>query len=152
MAIRDYTARILDKRSKQPSFDSLSYVPIAIPAGSKLPETTQQTMARMMLSSGMISVDDYQKMIGVIFDGDYGVEDEDFGDFGDDGTDRFRQSSFAEYEDYSDYNQEVRLDTKEGGAAAISNDSSAPVEPGTPSNVGVGSEADASVSAQNDTK
>ena len=99
MAVRDYTARILDKRAKQTSFDSLDYTPIAVPAGAALPETTQQTMARMMLSSGMISLDDYQKMIGVTFDGDFKDSDEDFSDFSDSFREQFRQSDFAEYEE-----------------------------------------------------
>lgn len=105
---KDYTARILEARSKQTSFDDLDYTPLSVPAGAVLPETSQQTMARMMLSSGMISLDDYQKMIGVVFDGDYDNERETFGDFGQDERDFFEQSSLAQYEDdfYNDSSSE----------------------------------------------
>lgn len=118
MAVRDYTARILDKRAKQTSFDSLDYTPIAIPAGAVLPETTQQTMARMMLSSGMINLDDYYKMIGVVFDGDYAAEQEDFGDETEFGSfrERFRQSTFAEYEDDFSYDNQRRMAPEQGNS------------------------------------
>ena len=130
MAVRDYTARILDKRAKQTSFDSLDYTPIAIPAGAVLPETTQQTMARMMLSSGMISLDDYHKMIGVVYDGDFAAEQETFGDDEEFGSfrERLKQSSFAEYEDDShDDGQGLRLAPTTGDSGAVSNSSSAAV-------------------------
>lgn len=111
---KDYTARILDERSKKASFDELDYTPIAIPAGSVLPETTQQTMARLMLNSGLISRDDFHKMIGVTFDGDFGVEQEDFSD--DSGfsgfSERFQQSPFAQYEDDRSFDERgIRLET-----------------------------------------
>ena len=120
MAVRDYTARILDKRAKQTSFDSLDYTPIAIPAGAVLPETTQQTMARMMLSSGMISLDDYHKMIGVIFDGDFKDTDEDFSDFSDSFREQFRQSDFAQYEEFGDVdNSGLRLESELRGSNEV---------------------------------
>lgn len=113
MAIRDYTARILEKRAKQTSFDDLDFTPIAIPAGAALPETTQQTMARMMLSSGMINLDDYHKMIGVVYDGDFRDTDEDFSDFSDSFREQFRQSDFAEYEEFGDVdNSGLRLESE----------------------------------------
>lgn len=112
---KDYTARILESRIKQTSFDDLDYTPLSIPTGAVLPETSQQTMARMMLSSGMISLDDYQKMIGVVFDGEYDNERETFGDFGENESDYFEQSSLAQYEDdfYHDSSSE-RVEAPKG--------------------------------------
>ena len=117
---KDYTARILEARSKQASFDDLDYTPLSIPVGAVLPETSQQTMARMMLSSGMISLDDYQKMIGVVFDGEYDGERETFGDFGEDERDFFEQSSLAKYEDdfYNDSSSE-RMEAPQAGVVSI---------------------------------
>lgn len=117
---KDYTARILESRIKQASFDDLDYTPLSIPAGAVLPETSQQTMARMMLSSGMISLDDYQKMIGVVFDGEYDNERETFGDFGEYESDYFEQSSLAQYEDdfYHDSSSE-RLEAPKGSVAEV---------------------------------
>lgn len=111
MAVKDYTARIMDKRAKIPSYDNLDYTPLAIPVGMQLPETSNQTMARMMLSSGMISLDDYHKMIGVVYDGDYNEESEHFTDEFEDRTDRFQQSRFAQYEDDIEFAEAVRMDT-----------------------------------------
>ena len=123
MAVRDYTARILDKRAKQASFDNLDYTPIAIPAGAALPETTQQTMARMMLSSGMISLDDYHKMIGVTFDGDFKDTDEDFSDFSDSFREQFRQSDFAQYEESGELDYSgLRMESEPRGSNEISAD------------------------------
>lgn len=120
MAVKDYTARIESARIKAKSYDNLDYTPIAVPAGATIPETTQQTMARMMLSSGMISLDDYHKMIGVSYDGDYSNESEDFRDFGE-REDRWKQSAFAEYEDDLEYNIDGRLETKQESSPVLSN-------------------------------
>ena len=123
MAVRDYTARILDKRAKQTSFDDLDFTPIVVPAGAVLPETTQQTMARMMLSSGMINLDDYHKMIGVVYDGDFKDTDEDFSDFSDSFREQFRQSDFAQYEESRELdNSGLRLESELRGSDEISAD------------------------------
>lgn len=132
MAIRDYTARIEAKRIKDSSYDALDYTPIAVPAGATLPETTQQTMARMMLNSGMINLDDYHKMIGVTYDGDYKDADEDFRDFGE-REDRWKQSAFAEYEEYMEYDNYGRLETQSQPSEVLS-DSQASVDTGASGN------------------
>lgn len=102
----DYTHKILKEREKLTSFDDLDYTPLAIPSGYTAPETTQMTMARIMLTSGIISQDDYYNMIGVRFDGDFNNDSESFMDF-ETRNDEYIQSAFAEYEDNSDaYNNE----------------------------------------------
>lgn len=95
----DYTHKIQQDFAKSDTSDKLDYTPVFVPTGFELPETTQSAIARIMLSSGAISLDDYQKMIGVTYDGDFdGNEfDEDDGYYDDD--DGFQLSSYAQYED-----------------------------------------------------
>lgn len=99
---KDFTAKILEARANVKTSDQLDYTPLFIPTGFKVPETSQQTMARLMLSAGMISHDDYLNMIGVVFDGDFEGDTEQFRDF-EDWEDDFKQSQFAEYEHDSEY-------------------------------------------------
>lgn len=99
---KDFTAKILEARANVKTCDNLDLTPLFVPTGFQVPETSQQTMARLMLNAGMISLDDYQNMIGVCYDGDYSRDTEQFRDF-EDWEDDFKQSSFAEYEDDSEY-------------------------------------------------
>lgn len=113
----DYTAKLFKEREKMDFSDTLDYTPIAIPTGCKVPETSKMTIARIMLQSGVISHDDFHKMIGVEYDGEFGTEGatpETFGDF-EQWEDEFKQSEFARYEanatEYDSYNNnDVRLD------------------------------------------
>lgn len=86
---------IKDKRNGGQRFSS---PPLVIPVGATTPETANQTMARLMLTSGVISHDDYEKMLGVRYDidNDEGVkfDDEDYEDYKDD----YELSLWAEYE------------------------------------------------------
>lgn len=86
---------IKEKRSGKQHFSS---PPLVVPVGAVVPETANQTMARLMLTSGVISRDDYEKMLGVRYDidNDEGVkfDDEDYGDYKDD----YELSVWAEYE------------------------------------------------------
>ncbi len=52
---------IKEKRNGRQHFSS---PPLVIPVGATTPETANQTMARLMLASGVISRDDYEKMLG----------------------------------------------------------------------------------------
>lgn len=99
---KDFTAKILEARANVKTCDQLDYTPMFVPTGFQVPETSQQTMARLMLNSGMISLDDYHNMIGVTFDGDYSADTEQFRDF-ETWEDDFKQSQFAEYEHDSEY-------------------------------------------------
>ena len=86
---------IKEKRNGGQHFSS---PPLVIPVGAVVPETANQTMARLMLASGVISRDDYEKMLGVRYDidNDEGVkfDDEDYGDYKDD----YELSIWSEYE------------------------------------------------------
>ena len=88
---------IKEKRNGRQHFSSS---PLVIPVGAVVPETANQTMARLMLTSGVISRDDYEKMLGVRYDIDndegvnYGKDFEDYEDYEDD----FKLSVWAEYE------------------------------------------------------
>lgn len=85
---------IKEKRNGRQHFSS---PPLVVPVGAVVPETASQTMARLMLNSGVISRDDYEKMLGVRYDidNDEGVvyEDEAY-DYEDD----FKLSEWSEYE------------------------------------------------------
>lgn len=119
MKITDYTASIEASRVKADSCDKLDYTPLFVPTGCELPETSQQAIARIMLSSGIISQDDFLNMIGVTYDGDFetGKEPFDFEDWEDD----FKQSAFAEYEsDLPLDNDEIRLETKPSTPETVS--------------------------------
>ena len=85
---------IKEKRNGRQHFSS---PPLVIPVGATTPETANQTMARLMLASGVISRDDYEKMLGVRYDidNDEGVVYEDDAyDYEDD----FKLSEWSEYE------------------------------------------------------
>lgn len=86
---------IKEKRNGRQHFSS---PPLVVPVGAVVPETANQTMARLMLTSGVISRDDYEKMLGVRYDidNDEGVnfDEEDYGDYKDD----YELSVWSEYE------------------------------------------------------
>lgn len=85
---------IKEKRNGRQHFSS---PPLVVPVGAVVPETANQTMARLMLTSGVISRDDYEKMLGVRYDidNDEGVVYEDDAyDYEDD----FKLSEWSEYE------------------------------------------------------
>lgn len=105
---KDFTAKILEARVNVKTCDNLDYRPLFVPTGFEVPETSQQTMARLMLNSGMISLDDYHNMIGVCYDGDFTRDTEQFRDF-EDWEDDFKQSAFAQYEDDSQYDNSAGL-------------------------------------------
>lgn len=109
MKIRDYTAAIEAERVKANTSDNLDYTPLFVPTDCELPETSHQAIAKIMLSSGVISQNDYEKMIGVTYDGDFNETDENF-DF-EDWEDDFKQSAFARYEDNIETSSEqARMD------------------------------------------
>lgn len=116
---KDFTVKILEARANVKTCDNLDLTPLFIPTGFQVPETSQQTMARLMLNSGMISLDDYHNMIGVCYDGDYTRDSEQFRDF-EDWEDDFKQSAFAEYEDDSQYDNPTRLASADTGSQDVS--------------------------------
>lgn len=105
------TKIIKEKRGKGQEFKS---PPLAVPVGAKTPETANQALARLMLNSGVISRDDYEKMLGVRYDieNDEGVifDDEDFADFEDD----FKLSEWSDYEEQNLSNFSNSADTSNG--------------------------------------
>lgn len=116
---KDFTAKILEARASVKTCDDLDYTPLFIPTGFQVPETSQQTMARLMLNSGMISLDDYHNMIGVTFDGDFTRDTEGFRDF-EAWEDDFKQSQFAEYEYDSEYDNATGLAPADTGSKDVS--------------------------------
>lgn len=99
------TKIIKDKRNQGQKFVS---PPLVLPLGAVTPETASQTMARLMLNSGVITRDDYEKMLGVRYDieNDEGVifEDDAY-DFEDD----FKLSEWSEYERESPFDDDNSL-------------------------------------------
>lgn len=67
-----------------------------VPVDCQVPETPKTIMARTMLQSGLITKDDYEKMLGVTFD-ITSEKEENFDNF-EDWEDDFKISQFAEYE------------------------------------------------------
>lgn len=116
---KDFTAKILEARANVKTCDDLDLTPLFVPTGFQVPETSQQTMARLMLNSGMISVDDYHNMIGVCYDGDFTRDTEQFRDF-EDWEDDFKQSAFAEYEDNSQYDNPTGLASADTHSEVVS--------------------------------
>lgn len=69
-----------------------------IPTDCQIPETSKEIMARTMLASGLITKDEYEKMLGVAYDVDVQKDsDEDY--FEDETSEEFSMSHFAGYED-----------------------------------------------------
>lgn len=71
-----------------------------VPAGCIVPQTAKDMMAKQLYQAGVITKDDYEKMLGVIYDGEFSREqevfsDEEFSKF----EDEFKMSELAEYYD-----------------------------------------------------
>lgn len=89
--------KIID--SKIGGGQSFKSPPLVVPSGCVVPETANQTMARLMLNSGLISQDDYNKMLGVRYDVS---SDEEivFDDYADDYDDEdFDVSDLVDFDD-----------------------------------------------------
>lgn len=104
---------IKEKRNGRQHFSS---PPLVVPVGAVVPETANQTMARLMLSSGVISRDDYEKMLGVRYDidNDEGVVyEEDAYDYEDD----FKLSEWSEYEreDFDASDSHININVRDAG-------------------------------------
>lgn len=77
--------------------------PLFRPVGFVTPQTAKDTVAKQLYQSGIISRDDYDKMLGVVFDDDFEPDAETFeGDFFGETFSTFRQSELASYEDYDE--------------------------------------------------
>lgn len=73
--------------------------PLVVPSGCVVPETANQTMARLMLNSGLINQDDYNKMLGVRYDVS-SDEDVVFDDYAEDYDDEdFDVSDLVDFDD-----------------------------------------------------
>lgn len=74
-----------------------------VPSGMIVPETAKDVMAKQLYQAGIITKDDYEKMLGVVYDGNFeNIESEDFSDeafarY----DDEFKLSDLSEY--YDDY-------------------------------------------------
>lgn len=149
---KDFTAKILEARVNVKTCDDLDLTPLFVPTGFQVPETSQQTMARLMLNSGMISLDDYHNMIGVCYDGDFTRDSEQFRDF-EDWEDDFKQSAFAEYEDDSEYDNSARLATTNAHSQDVSTGSALRSEEGlnVPGDKGQTASLDREADKQSDT-
>lgn len=73
-----------------------------VPSGMIVPETAKNTMARQLYQAGIITKDDYEKMLGVVYDSDAQDFKEDFSDEAfSTYDDEFKLSELSEY--YDDY-------------------------------------------------
>lgn len=107
-----------------------------IPTDCITPETPKSIMARTMLQSGLITKDDYEKMLGISYDLDViSDKDEDFNfeDYDDD----FKLSSFAEYEENLEvqYVKEESKTEKEKHQPSSSNESDSEIDSAEPKGV-----------------
>lgn len=73
-----------------------------VPAGCIVPQTAKDMMAKQLYQAGVITKDDYEKMLGVVYDGEFSREqevfdDETFSTYGEE----FKLSELAEYYDES---------------------------------------------------
>lgn len=79
-----------------------------VPSNMIVPETAKDTMAKQLYQAGIITKDDYEKMLGVVYDGNFeNIESEDFSDeafarY----DDEFKLSDLSEY--YDDYADDER--------------------------------------------
>lgn len=94
----EYSVRQLDSARKL-SAEKFSVVPKAVPIDMKIPETANQAIARILYNTGSLNQEQYFKVNGLVFDGDFKDEDEDFEDDGFFEDDEFEQSSLSEYID-----------------------------------------------------
>lgn len=149
---KDFTAKILEARANVKTCDNLDLTPLFVPTGFQVPETSQQTMARLMLNSGMISLDDYHNMIGVCYDGDFTRDSEQFRDF-EDWEDDFKLSQFAEYDDDSQYDHSRGLASADTGSKDVSARSALRSEEGlnVPGDKGQTASMDSKADKQSDT-
>lgn len=95
-------SKLLQKVSKPVQF---SQPKMFVPVDCQIPETPKSIMARTMLQSGLITKDDYEKMLGVTFDIS-SEKDEDFDNF-EDWEDDFKLSQFSEYEEELSVQEEI---------------------------------------------
>lgn len=73
-----------------------------VPSNMIVPQTAKDVMAKQLYQAGIITKDDYEKMLGVVYDGDFNDESEVFSDeafarY----DDEFKLSDLSEY--YDDY-------------------------------------------------
>ena len=73
-----------------------------VPADCKTPATAKDSMARQLYQAGIISKADYEKMLGVVYDGDFDPDLEDFDDEAFSAQKDFEQSPYASYDDFVD--------------------------------------------------
>lgn len=73
-----------------------------VPVDCHVPATAKDTMARQLYQAGIISKSDFEKMLGVVYDGDFEPESEVFDDEAFQTSNEFSQSEFAQYEDFED--------------------------------------------------
>ena len=77
-----------------------------VPVDCKTPATAKDSMARQLYQAGIISKADYEKMLGVVYDGDFEPDLEDFDDEAFSPHSEFEQSQYANYEDFEDISSE----------------------------------------------
>lgn len=95
-----------------------------VPSGMIVPETAKNTMARQLYQAGIITKDDYEKMLGVVYDGDFKLNEEDLSDEAFSAfEEEFKLSELSEY--YDDY----------GSDSEVLESSTARVEPSSATSV-----------------
>lgn len=80
-----------------------------VPVDCQLPTTAKETLGRQLLQAGIINQQDFETMLGVVYDVD--VENPDEENFDDEAFSTqgdFIQSSLAEYEDFRDIDDPPR--------------------------------------------
>lgn len=97
-------SRISDKIKEVRAYAGVKFTQgrMFIPLDYGLPKTAKESIARQLYEAGIISKDDADKMLGVVYDGDFEVDMEDFDDEAFQSQGEFQQSSLAQYEDFED--------------------------------------------------
>lgn len=99
-----------------------------VPAGCIVPQTAKDMMAKQLYQAGVITKDDYEKMLGVVYDGEFSQEqevfsDEEFSRF----EDEFKMSELAEY--YDDFRDDLEQKSVDSPSSGSGDDQSAEASP-----------------------
>lgn len=95
MASKEYSVRKVEQVKAKQHFDNLDYTPLAIPIGG-FQDTTTQAIERIMLASGAITREQWDRLKGFEYDVDTeGYPLDDFAEV----DDEFEQSPLASYQE-----------------------------------------------------
>ncbi|QCS37409.1 hypothetical protein [Tortoise microvirus 100] len=125
---KEYSLKMIDE-SRKISAEKLDYTPIEIPVSHNVPETFNNTIQKILYSSGMISQEAYHKMLGINYDGE---GDGDFDDDDDEFDEVYEQSPHASYDEgrkSAEVVENTPVETPKGGETGNASPGSVDPEP-----------------------